>query len=489
MHVFRFSGLSILTTLCVAALLHLPASAMEFRSAPRLTLTDKTAPPNARAATQLDVLGLRKDGSAFARAVASAHQPLIDLFLSAGINVNAVGEQGRTPLLIATLGRDWALAHRLLAAGADPRLPDDKGLTPLIATTIAGNVPMLEALLTAGASRDASDAQHRTALYYAIANQKTAARDALLKCSQPLPPAAQGGNELADAALATGDRQLSELILRLLPGGLTWTPAARTAFAKALAARDTIFGPLLIAKYAAPPATADNLQPTLAYAVARGDLDQLNALLDFGADPNTALDQAGDTAFRDAISSSALRFYLGRAPGLNVLMLAASLKKTACVKLLMEKGADRRIGTSGKMQLLPLYFAAWADSPETIQVLLGKSPKPEDIRIEISLDNQRATFFRDGKVVLSTIISTGREGFGTKPGEYVITDKDLHHHSTLYQNASMPYFMRLSCAAFGLHEGYVTGRPASHGCIRLPGDVARRLYSEAPIGTWVSIKR
>ena len=53
----------------------------------------------------------------------------------------------------------------------------------------------------------------------------------------------------------------------------------------------------------------------------------------------------------------------------------------------------------------------------------------------------------------------------------------------------MPYFMRLSCAAFGLHEGYVTGRPASHGCVRLPGEAARRLYTEAPIGTWVSIKR
>jgi ankyrin repeat protein len=432
---------------------------------------------------------LRKDGGAFVRAVASAHQPLINLFLTAGINVNAVGEQGRTPLLVATLGRDWALARRLLAAGADPRLPDDKGLTPLMATSIAGHVPMLEALLAAGASREAIDDQRHTALYYAIAHQQTAARDALLECPQPLPPAAQGGNELADAALATGDRQFTELILRLLPGGLTWTPAARTAFAKALAARDTIFGPLLLAKYAAPPATADNMQPMLAYAVARGDLDQVNALLDFGANPNTTLDQSSDTAFRDAISSSALRFYLGRAPGLNVLMLAASLKKAACVKLLLEKGADRRIGTSGKMQLLPLYFAAWADSPETIQILLGKSPRPEDIRIEISLDNQRVIFFRDGKVVLSSIISTGREGFGTKPGEYVITDKDLHHHSTLYQNASMPYFMRLSCAAFGLHEGYVTGRPASHGCIRLPGEVARRLYAEAPIGTWVSIKR
>ena len=52
----------------------------------------------------------------------------------------------------------------------------------------------------------------------------------------------------------------------------------------------------------------------------------------------------------------------------------------------------------------------------------------------------------------------------------------------------MPYFMRLSCQDFGLHKGRDTGRPASLGCVRLPGKVARRLFSEVPIGTWVSIK-
>jgi lipoprotein-anchoring transpeptidase ErfK/SrfK len=51
----------------------------------------------------------------------------------------------------------------------------------------------------------------------------------------------------------------------------------------------------------------------------------------------------------------------------------------------------------------------------------------------------------------------------------------------------MPFFMRLSCRDFGMHEGYVTGRPASHGCIRLPGAAARKLYKELPIGTWVSV--
>lgn len=52
----------------------------------------------------------------------------------------------------------------------------------------------------------------------------------------------------------------------------------------------------------------------------------------------------------------------------------------------------------------------------------------------------------------------------------------------------MPYFMRLSCQDFGLHKSRDTGRPAALGCVRLPEKVARRLFSEVPIGTWVSIK-
>ena len=157
--------------------------------------------------------------AAFARAVASARQPLIDLFLTAGVNVNSVGEQGRSALLIATLGRNWTLAQRLLADGADPRIADENGLTPLMAAASAGDATMIDALLSAGAYRRAIDAQHRTALHYAITLRKKAAIDALLACPQPLPAAVQGGNELADAALATGDRELAELVLRLLPAG------------------------------------------------------------------------------------------------------------------------------------------------------------------------------------------------------------------------------------------------------------------------------
>jgi len=69
----------------------------------------------------------------------------------------------------------------------------------------------------------------------------------------------------------------------------------------------------------------------------------------------------------------------------------------------------------------------------------------------------------------------------------VITDKERNHRSTIY-HVDMPYFMRLSCLDFGMHEGVVPNYPASHGCIRLPGETARKLFAEIPIGTVVAVQ-
>jgi ankyrin repeat protein len=504
---FRTIGLKTLWALCAAAALApaamaevsaedappaeqavvLKLPAMEGRDLARVALINEKASARDVAAAQLQVLGLVQ-GTDFVRAIAAANQRLIHLFLTAGANVNIVGAQGRTPLLAATLARDWALAAQLLEAGANARTADEKGLTPLMAAAMGGHVPTIEKLLSAGAPVDPVDSKGRLALGYAVALRQPAAVAILLAHQRTLPVAAQGGDDLAAAALGTGDRDLSEDILRRLPGGLTWTATARAEFSKALAARDTIMAPLLMEKYAGAPAASEHAQPQLAYAIASGDTRQVRTLLDLGADPNTTLDQPGDTAFREWVGNNFMRYYLDTTPGLNVLMLAAGLKQADTVTLLLGYGANRNACSRGKSSLIALYFAAWADSPETIQVLLGDAPSKEDVLIEVSLNEQRARYYRNGQLILSSEISTGRDGFATKTGEYVITDKHLEHHSTLYHNASMPYFMRLSCQAFGLHEGYVTGQPASHGCIRLPGEVARRLFKEAPIGTWVSIK-
>lgn len=389
----------------------------------------------------------------------------------------------------AALARDWKKVKELLAGGADPKGANENGLTPLMAAAIAGHVPTIEALIAAGAPPDVVDARVRTALGYAVALGRKEAVDALLAHQPVLPDAEHGGDDLVAAALDSGDAQLLDTILRRSQPGLKWTPAARIAFAKALAGRDTLLGPLMLAKYGGPPAPHDGAQPMLAYAVTRGDLDEVRDLLDFGADPNTVLDQPGDKDFREWISSSYIRYYMDSTQGISVLMLAAGMKQTPCVKLLLERGANRFASTKGKAKLIALYFAAWSDDPETLQALIAGAPSKESVWIEISIDEQRARYYRDGQVVLTATVSTGRPGFPTRPGEYVITDKNREHRSTIYHDASMPFFMRLSCRDFGLHEGNVGSSFASHGCIRLPGNIAQRLFKEIPVGTWVSVKR
>lgn len=50
------------------------------------------------------------------------------------------------------------------------------------------------------------------------------------------------------------------------------------------------------------------------------------------------------------------------------------------------------------------------------------------------------------------------------------------HRSNLYDDAPMPYMQRLTWGGVALHAGRVPGYPASHGCIRLPGGFAKKLY-------------
>jgi lipoprotein-anchoring transpeptidase ErfK/SrfK len=51
----------------------------------------------------------------------------------------------------------------------------------------------------------------------------------------------------------------------------------------------------------------------------------------------------------------------------------------------------------------------------------------------------------------------------------------------------MPYWMRLTTTGVGMHVGYVPGRPASHGCIRLKKDVAVQLFGILELGSPVTV--
>ena len=108
-------------------------------------------------------------------------------------------------------------------------------------------------------------------------------------------------------------------------------------------------------------------------------------------------------------------------------------------------------------------------------------PTPQEalrdgVLVVVSLASQQAFVFRKGEVWDSSQVSTGKPGNETPAGVFPILQKKVHHRSTLYDDAPMPYMQRLTWDGVALHAGRVPGYPASHGCIRLPKTFAEKLY-------------
>ncbi len=370
-------------------------------------------------------------------------------------------------------------------AGAPVDSADSAGVTPLMIAAMHGNVEMLRTLLERRAKSDPIDLSGRAAIHYAIAAGKLEAVQLLLPLISDIKAVSISGGDLLGVAFDTGDMRIFQAVLECFPATLQWTANTRHALDAALRAGMKEQVRLLLSKHPTPPTPEGSNVPLIAYAIIKDDPALFSTLLACGTDPNTALPQACDKNFISLLKSKYLRLYVEEETGVNLLMLAAGLGKTDYVRALLDAGADRNRMTP-REKMLPLYFAARSKNWRCVQMLLGGGPLPDQLHIEISLASQHVTVIKDGVTIFTTECSTGRDGFPTPAGQYVITDKDRDHRSTIYKVA-MPYFMRFNCRDFGMHEGVVPNRPASHGCIRLPSAAARRLFAEIPVGTVVMI--
>lgn len=134
--------------------------------------------------------------------------------------------------------------------------------------------------------------------------------------------------------------------------------------------------------------------------------------------------------------------------------------------------------------------------------------------ILIVLGEQRVYLFKGGQLAGGSPISSGAEGYNTRPGSYHVMEKDIDHKSSIYgdyedfegnvimqnidnrtdprppgtrfEGAKMFYFSRIY-GGVGMHQGYLPGYAASHGCIRLPGHMAEKFYHAVRVGTPVEI--
>jgi len=227
-------------------------------------------------------------------------------------------------------------------------------------------------------------------------------------------------------------------------------------------------------------------QPPIALAALRRNTAVIETLLTFGVDPNTRFNTPVTRSLIERCLIKDLRNALESDRGITPLICCAARGDVEGAVALMKAGARPGLCTT-RYHRYPINFAATQGYLFLMRVLLGRDPDSEpDTLITVDLSNQRAWVTKQGRVINSTTISTGRKGYSTPTGRFVITDKHKSHTSTLY-HVAMPWFMRLNCGAIGLHSGYVTGRPASHGCIRLPYEKAREFFHQVAVGDEVEI--
>ncbi len=444
--------------------------------------------PREKAKKRLGWLSTSVSAESLFDAAAEKQYYIAGLLLDAGIDINAIDEEGRTPLLTAILWKDVKMVTQLLDRGADVNLAGEGYPRPIQVAFSQNDLPLMKMLIKRGANVNETDGNGRSLLSEAVASGNTEALELLLRSGASWKASKPDIDSPLHVALRRGHSDIAKTFFKLERANRKeWTPFMKEVFAKALRTSDMNMAALLIAHHSEFPKLRGAKQSLLAYSLVRNNIGWFRMLLDLGADPNERLVIPAEQKFISAVNDDKLAFYLRSEEGTNILMLAAGLGRIEFVRALLEKGADRNARTA-KYKMVPLSFAQQNNKTRVILLLLGKDPDPttHTTRVAISLSDQRAVFYQDGVPVLRTRVSTGKENYRTPTGEFVVTDKHRVRVSNIY-DAEMPYFMRLNGSAVGMHAGHVPDYPASHGCIRLPHDAARRLYRELEVGTYVTI--
>lgn len=168
------------------------------------------------------------------------------------------------------------------------------------------------------------------------------------------------------------------------------------------------------------------------------------------------------------------------------------------------------LGTDGSI----ITKTSTASLADRISYWAGESASgPPSIVIDVS--DQKLYYYKGGKLVGVSAVSTGREGHDSPMGRFRIRKKEKEHASNLYgdfvdasgtpvvknvdatkdkppagthfQGSSMPWFMEFA-PGVGMHTGFLPGVPDSHGCIRLPDRMARTFFEVTPMGTPVTVQ-
>ena len=164
----------------------------------------------------------------------------------------------------------------------------------------------------------------------------------------------------------------------------------------------------------------------------------------------------------------------------------------------------------------PIVQSIPRQPPPLISQAVYDAASPDTTHVIVSLSRQRVFLYNGDQVAIDSPISSGKKGHTTPSGHFHILVKEPNHYSNIYGNfcdregrvvrsgvsavidsapagthfigAPMKWFMRLTDAGVGMHIGILPGYAASHGCVRLPAEIAPLIYQKVRVGTAVTVE-
>jgi len=153
--------------------------------------------------------------------------------------------------------------------------------------------------------------------------------------------------------------------------------------------------------------------------------------------------------------------------------LANSYEKERAIAMAQQKAEDAR-RLKSKMKKLKEEKL----KKEQQRFALEKA-KRNRIVAKIDLSDQQMKVYKGEKKLYNWTVSTARSGYITPKGSYKPYYLHKMHYSKKYHNSPMPHsiFFKGGYAIHGTKSIGRLGRRASHGCVRLHPDNAKKLYA------------
>lgn len=291
------------------------------------------------------------------------------LLIAAGATVGATNDLNATPLWLAAKNGSSTMASLLLDAGADPNVALRMGETPLMTASRSGNLETVTLLLNHGAAVNAAEHERQqTPLMWAAAQShsrivrtliahggnvhaRTAVWNQLENTAGNTNPIGNfrmthGGSSPLLFAARQGDIETTQA---LIDAGANVNDQAASGASALVIAAHSGHGPLgvYLLEKGADPNGAEAGYTALHAAVLRSQLELVEALLAYGADPNTPLEHG--TPGRRFSADYSLRYQL---IGANAFWLAAKYGELEIFRTIMLHGGDPLTTPTGGMSTL-----------------------------------------------------------------------------------------------------------------------------------------